>query len=358
MVKVLVIGGNGFLGQHVVRSFLSEVWTSSSGGAELSLTVLDVREAVERVAGVEYVVGDMTSLESMDAALEGIDLVVHTASPVHGLGKAVYFKVNVEGTRTVVEACRTRGVKGLVYTSSAGVVFNGGDLVACDESEPYPEVPMDAYNDSKAVAEQLVLEANSATFATCALRPAGLFGEADAQLIPGMLGVLEKGQTRFQVGDNTNLFDFTYIGNAADAHVLAACKLLGLGSKDVASKGAVAGEAFFITNGTPIPFWNFPRALYAELNHVDKSYLVIPKSLAWYLAVGSELFAWLTGKGEASFTRFRVQFTCANRYYNIAKAQERLGYVPRVGMREGVRRSLEYLQQRDRLPKGYTLRSA
>jgi nucleoside-diphosphate-sugar epimerase len=93
--------------------------------------------------------------------------------------EALYFKVNVEGTKAVIAAAVSTGVRKLVFTSSAGVVFNGGDLVNVDERLPYPDVPLDAYNDSKAKAEQVVLEANGKDgLLTVALRPAGIFGSA------------------------------------------------------------------------------------------------------------------------------------------------------------------------------------
>ena len=65
----------------------------------------------------------------------------------------------------------------MVFTSSASVVFNGVDTMDIDERIPFPDVPMDAYNDSKAKAEVAVLEANGkGGLLTVALRPAGIFG--------------------------------------------------------------------------------------------------------------------------------------------------------------------------------------
>lgn len=349
--NILIIGGNGFLGSHIVAQFLEYQWPSP-----LNLSVLDIREPLSPVDGVRYLTGDITDADDMRTALKGIELIVHTASPVHGLGKAVYFKVNVEGTRTIISVAKELGVSGMVYTSSAGVVFNGGDLINVNESAPIPVIAMDPYNDSKAVAEALVLDSNCGTFKTCAIRPAGLFGEGDRQLIPGMLSVLQNKQTRFQIGNNENLFDFTYIGNAAFAHVLAAERLLGR-SDEPASGDAIGyrgngveGEAFFVTNGQPIYFWDFPRALYALLNFPGhSSYIVFPKNLAWYMGLASEYVSWALGK-EPTFTRFRVSFSCANRFYDISKARQRLGYRAKVGLEEGMRRSLTWARENGGLP--------
>jgi len=83
----------------------------------------------------------------------------------------------VDGTKAVIAAAVECGVRKLVYTSSAGVVFNGADLTDVDERLPPPERPMDAYNESKAKAEEAVIEANGkGGLLTVALRPAGIFG--------------------------------------------------------------------------------------------------------------------------------------------------------------------------------------
>ena len=153
--------------------------------------------------------------------------MIHTASPTHGLGAAIYELVNVTGTKNVIQACQDAGVPKLVYTSSAGVIYSGQEnLVDADERIAYPKKPLDAYNDTKARAEELVLEANGVKgVLTCALRPSGIFGPGDRQAISGFHSVIKNGQTKFQIGKNENLFDWTYVGNVAHAHLLAADKL-------------------------------------------------------------------------------------------------------------------------------------
>lgn len=94
------------------------------------------------------------------------------------MGKEIYEKVNVLGTSTVIASCIKAGIKKLVFTSSAGVVYDGEEnIVDVDERLNFPEIPMDAYNETKARAEALVLGANGKEgLLTCALRPAGIFG--------------------------------------------------------------------------------------------------------------------------------------------------------------------------------------
>ncbi|PWZ01118.1 3-beta hydroxysteroid dehydrogenase/isomerase [Testicularia cyperi] len=440
----LVIGGAGFLGSRIALALRER--------GERHVSVFDLHPAKQPIEKVQYFTGDITSESSLRKAIiqardaAGIQqgsstgvVLYHTASPVAGLGPEIYHKVNVVGTQTVIQVANKPelAVTKLVFTSSAGVVYDGNDLVNVDERLPYPEKPLDAYNDTKAKAERLVLDANTdqpGTLKTVALRPAGIFGIGDRQALPGFFNVLRSGKTHFQIGENQNLFDWTYVDNVVHAHLLAADKLLlpgypaealgavmlpsrviaanqlasqrdvptsesrsdtPAGSVDYARKlpttlsadvrqneldvrpvirnkydqffhmmnpelpsaGSplgvdfplveeslpVAGEAFFITNGQPIAFWDFPRALWAGMGHVvpDNKVWKISKDWGLTLAGWAESFSWLTGR-ESQFTKYKVTYSASARYYNIEKARRALGYAPIVSVEEGIRRSVEW----------------
>ncbi|CCX13659.1 3-beta hydroxysteroid dehydrogenase/isomerase family-domain-containing protein [Pyronema domesticum] len=342
--SALVIGGCGFLGHHVVK--ILQVYHP-----ETKISVLDLRTNVNRREGVTYYDGDITSRESVDAVLakEKPETVIDTVSPVHGLGKDIYFKVNVEGTRICMEASRDAGVKAFVWTSSASVLFDGeSDVVNLNEKAPIPTKSLDPYTETKAIGEKMVLEANrEGGMLTVALRLSGLFGEGDRQLLPGMLQVMHNNQTKFQIGDNTNLFDFTYIGNAAYAHILAAEKLIGQDPATPKSPNTCDGEAFIITNGEPVYFWDFPRAVWAQRHHYPSFYIKMPREVGVALAGAAETFAWLMRK-EPGFTRFRVKFSCWNRYFDIRKAKGMLGYKPIWSLQEGLVKSLKFLEEEEK----------
>jgi len=99
---------------------------------------------------------------------------------MHGAKPEVFWKVNVEGTKTVIAAAIANGVSKLVFTSTAGVTFSGHeDMIDIDERLPYvtEETAHDTYNFTKALAEKVVLEANGKkSLRTVAIRPAGIFG--------------------------------------------------------------------------------------------------------------------------------------------------------------------------------------
>jgi sterol-4alpha-carboxylate 3-dehydrogenase (decarboxylating) len=94
---------------------------------------------------------DLTSLPSLSSAIKqsGATCVFHTASPWTGSGAEVCEKVNVQGTQTIVDACVQEGVQKLVFTSSAGTVYNGVDLINVDERMPFPKEELDPYNVTK-----------------------------------------------------------------------------------------------------------------------------------------------------------------------------------------------------------------
>lgn len=159
-------------------------------------------------------------------------------------------------------------------------------------------------------------------------------------MIPGAMKVLADGKTHFQIGPNNNLFDMTYIENAAHAHLLAAAALLEQDENTPAEYQA-AGEAFFITNGEPVYFWDFMRAIWKRYqNPINEKFTVLPFWLGLVLGGACDAVAAVTGK-EMAFSTFRVKFTTLNRYFNIKKAKLRLGYEPIVSLEEGLKRACD-----------------
>lgn len=358
--SVLVVGGCGFLGRHIVSQLL-EPSTSK-------ISVLDLRTTNNRLSGASYYDADITSPASIRSVLEKVkpQIIIHTASPTamqdnasaaekRG-AKALYHKVNVEGSRILVEQAGQIGcVKAFVYTSSASVVHDGySDLINVDERWPILRAPRqkDAYSESKGIAEELVLAANRkyGNMLTVALRPAGIFGEGDMQMIPNMLKAYEKRQTRFQLGGNENLFDFTYVGNVAYAHILAAVALMDTHALTIQPLDyeRVDGEAFFITNAQPVYFWDFARMVWKAAGDktTTEQIWTIDKGLGLPLATIIEWLFWFMGR-TPNLNRKKVQFSCMTRFYNVDKAKKLFGYGPRWDMEEAIVRTVKWFQERD-----------
>jgi sterol-4alpha-carboxylate 3-dehydrogenase (decarboxylating) len=141
-------------------------------------------------------------------------------------------------------------------------------------------------------------------------------------------------QTPFILGASaTNLQDYVYVSNVADAHVLAVANLL--------NSQTAAGEAFFITNGAPVPLRNLCLSIWREFGHIPPFEVKVPESLAWWMGFVAEAVGWVTGM-ETSLSRGVVDDACRDRYVSIHKAMRVLGYRPRVGLEEGIRKSCEW----------------
>eukprot|EP01100_Stratorugosa_tubuloviscum_P007616 TRINITY_DN314_c0_g4_i1.p1 TRINITY_DN314_c0_g4~~TRINITY_DN314_c0_g4_i1.p1 ORF type:complete len:364 (-),score=166.79 TRINITY_DN314_c0_g4_i1:29-1120(-) len=321
--SVLVVGGCGFLGRYIVEQLLERHPNIHVKVFDLNLNNFDKR--------VEFIQGNLCSLEDVTNACKGVHSVFHTASPVHGRGKKVYFEVNVRGTRTLLESCEIVGVKQLIFTSTASVVFDGSDVRNGDETMNYCKKHLDPYNETKAIAEQEVLAADysrtNTKLQTCAIRPAGIFGPRDRQAWPGFIAAAREGKSKVKLGDGQNLFDWTYVGNVAYAHVLAYEKM-----KDPTNK--IHGEAFFISNGEPIPFWDMANYVWGELGYQTTCYS-IPRWLILLLAFIVDIIVWIISPIkhiEPTLSYFRVVNATANRYFNISKAKRLLGYEPQISL--------------------------
>ncbi|KAK4449472.1 3-beta hydroxysteroid dehydrogenase/isomerase family-domain-containing protein [Podospora aff. communis PSN243] len=360
--SVMVIGGCGFLGHHVVRVLLRDY--------NCSVSVIDLRCTRNRRPdsdGVKYFEADITDADKLVSIFDKVrpDVVIHTASPAaqsdDAVSHALFKKVNIDGTAAVVEACRKTGVKALVYTSSASVMSdNRSDLVNADERWPVIRGAdqSEYYSETKAAAEEIVLKANRAedspNLLTCAIRPSGIIGEGDTMAIYHIVNIYRQGKNNVQVGNNDNLFDFTYVENVAHAHLLGARALLETAKLKTVplDNERVDGEAFIITNDSPVYFWDFCRAVWAAAGSPDGTdgVWVLPRDVGIVLGFLSEVFFKIIRK-PPTFNRQRIIYSCMTRYYDISKAKRRLGYRPLVSLPEGVKRSVAWTLEQEKAKK-------
>ncbi|EDN08773.1 predicted protein [Histoplasma mississippiense (nom. inval.)] len=342
MDPVLVIGGCGGLGHHIVKRLLEKKAASD-------ITSFDLNIDRNNYPGVNYIRGSITSREDVQRVLQDTKprVIFHTASPVmmdQKNSNEIFEKVNIDGTRILLDAIRdTDHVKAVVYTSSSSVVHNNyTDIVNATEDAPkvyWPE-QKEFYTHTKAVAEDMVLAANRKHgYKTAALRGCILFGEGDITSIPKIVENAQQGRGKLQVGYNQNLCDYTYLGNAADAHILAAKALL---SPSTPRDGRVDGEAFTITNDEPWPFWDFAHAVSAAAGYPVTKAWVVPPFVFYAIAVLVEWSVWLTsfGRRQSKLNRKMVRFFTMTRTFDISKATKRLGYRPEVNMKDAIDRSV------------------
>ena len=358
MDPVLIFGGCGNLGHHIVQQLLESKEVRN-------VTVVDVRTDSNLVDGAKYIKGSVTSEEDVRTALQQVRprVIIDTISPQpmdNQNANTIYEEVNINGTRNLLDRIKEFEpgvIKAFIYTSSSSVVHNSSsDIVEGKEDMPlvfWPE-QTEMYSHTKAVAETMVMKMNGENgVLVTALRGTTMFGEGDRMATPRFVETARAGRAKFQVGDGKNLFDFTYVGNTAYAHILAAKALVKEADDPNAAAGPkkVNGEIFTITNDDHWPFWDFTRAIAAAAGHpVKKSEVwVVPSWLYYSSAMMAEWAIGLASFGtkEASINRRMVKYLTMNRTFNIDKAKERLGYRPKWTMDEGIKRAVDwYLAQK------------
>jgi len=319
-VKALVTGGGGFLGQAIVRGLLQR-------GAEVRSFSRHAHDALSSL-GVDPVQGDLADADSVSSAVQGCEVVFHVAAKPGIWGDyEEYHRPNVIGTRNVIAACRRHGVRRLVYTSSPSVVFDGRDMAGVDESVPYPAGFGAHYPRTKALAEQLVREANDAQLATVSLRPHLIWGPGDNHLLPRLVARARAGQLA-RIGSRPNPIDTVYVDNAADAHLLAADRL---------SPGSpVAGKVYFISQGEPVPMWEMVNRLLLAAGAPPVT-RTVPVWLALTLACVFEAASKIAGSSaEPRLTRFVVHELSTAHWFDISAARRDFGYAPRISIAEGL----------------------
>uniref|UniRef100_A0ABI0NK50 NAD(P) dependent steroid dehydrogenase-like n=1 Tax=Bos taurus TaxID=9913 RepID=A0ABI0NK50_BOVIN len=359
--RCTVIGGCGFLGQHMVEQLLARGY---------AVNVFDIRQGFDNPR-VQFFLGDLCSQQDLYPALKGVSTVFHCASPPpFNNNKELFYRVNYIGTKNVIETCKEAGVQKLILTSSASVIFEGVDIKNGTEDLPYATKPIDYYTETKILQErgiasfklhaaakslyscptlcdprdgsppgspvpgilQAVLGAHDPekNFLTTAIRPHGIFGPRDPQLVPILIEAAKKGKMKFMIGNGKNLVDFTFVENVVHGHILAAEHL----SQDT----ALGGKAFHITNDEPIPFWTFLSRILTGLNYEAPKYH-IPYWLAYYLALLVSLLVMVISpviQLQPTFTPMRVALAGTFHYYSCEKAKKLMGYRPLVTMDDAV----------------------
>ena len=329
-MKALVTGGGGFLGKAIVtllRARGDEV-RSFSRNAHPVLAEL----------GAEHCRGELDDSAAVQRAVAGCDMVFHVAAKAGVWGPyEEYYRANVLGTKNVIAACRQHGVRRLVHTSSPSVVFDGSDMEGVDEAVPYPERFEAFYPQTKAEAEQLVLQANDGGLATVALRPHLIWGPEDNHLVPRILERGARGALR-KIGTRECLADTLYIDNAALAHLQAADHL------DIGSK--VAGKVYFLSQGEPLPVWEVVNRILAA-GGIPPVTRTISPALAYNVgAVLEKVYTLFKLKGEPRMTRFVARELSTAHWFDLSAARRDFGYQPVVSFDEGIERLREWLSTR------------
>lgn len=300
-----------------------------------------------RRLGAEVVLGDITDAAAIASAAKECDIVFHVAAKAGIWGPyEEYYRINVEGTKNVIGACRRHQITRLVYTSTPSVVHGGGDVEGVDESVPYPEHFDTHYSKTKAMAEQTVLKANGDELATVALRPHLIWGPEDPNFLPRFIERAKAGRLR-KVGKKPHLVDCIYIDNAAEAHLMAADRL---------TKGSpVSGKAYFISQGEPMEIAELMSRIVGAAGFPPIK-RTIPPVVAYVAGWILEMVYTVLGiQKEPPMTRFVAKQLSTAHWFDISAARKDLGFHPTVSIEEGLKRLEEWLRNLNRM-NGLTIR--
>jgi len=324
--NVLVTGGGGFLGGAIARLLVSrgETVRSFSRGHYPELEAL----------GVEQVQGDLSDTAAVIQACRNMEAVFHVAAKPGVWGAyAAFYRPNVVGTENIIQACKTCGVRRLIYTSSPSVVFDGSDMEGVDERVPYSSAYDAPYPQTKALAEQKVLAAASQGLDVIALRPHLIWGPGDNHLVPR---ILRRARRLRQVGDGTNKVDTIYIDNAAWAHILA--------EQQLQRQPELSGRVYFISQDDPIALWDMVNRILAAGGQAPVTRTISPAMASLIGAICEAVYTLLRIKSEPPMTRFVAKELASAHWFNIQAAKNDLGYQPEVSTEEGLKRLSVWLR--------------
>ena len=242
MSVMLVTGGAGFIGSHIVERLVAlghevRVLDNFSTGRRENLSSLE--------GGIDIIEGDIRDVPSVERAVKGVEVVFHEAAlasvPRSVADPASSNEVNVTGTLNLLVASRDSGVRRFVYASSSSVYGNSPELPKRESMVPSPESP---YAASKLAAENYCRIFSSLYGLECvSLRYFNVFGPRQdpgseyAAVVPLFVTALLEGRPPTIYGDGEQSRDFTYVANVVDANMLA-----------LSADGA-AGEVFNIACG-------------------------------------------------------------------------------------------------------------
>ncbi len=325
----LVTGGAGFLGRNLAYELVRR------GHRVRVFDRAPIGYAHERL---DVQRGDIRSYEDVRKACEGIDCVFHTAALLDFVGFASRRRrershaVNVGGVENLVAACVDAGVRRLVHTSSNNVTF-GDPVIDGDESRPYA-APKDLYTETKIEGERAALRADGlGDLHTCAIRPGGIYGPGEKLMLARVVEECASGRFVATIGDGTALSDNTYVENLVDAQIEAARHLV--------PGSPVCGQAYFVTDGHPINYFEFFRPIVEDLGF-RFPVLRVPAGLLHPVVWIWERLHCAVGIPPPFLTRLELRKISVSHYNRIDKARRDFGWRPKVGVAEAMDECLAY----------------
>jgi nucleoside-diphosphate-sugar epimerase len=316
MPTAFVTGGSGFVGGRLIERLVADGWSVRA------LARSDRAADTVRTRGAEPVKGELGELPALTAGLQGADVCFHAAAKVEDFGPWKEFvRVTVDGTRSVLRACRAAGVGRVVHVSTEAVLMHGQPLVHADETYPLALRSKAPYSRSKAMAEQVVLEESGRGLEAMIVRPRFVWGRGDTTLLPLLVEGTQTGAFRW-VGGGRHRTSTTHIDNTVEGLLCAA-------------EHGRGGRAYFVTDDGDVVFRDFVGELIATQG-VTAPTASVPAPVARALAAAAET-AWKLLPGTPPLTRFAAWVASLECTLDDTRARTELGYAPVVTREQGMR---------------------
>jgi nucleoside-diphosphate-sugar epimerase len=323
-LRILITGATGFVGSHLADACVKRGDTVS--------TIARANSGTARLEEQDVLIhrGDLTDVEVIRRAVDGVEAIVHCAAKVGDWGPVEEYRtVNVEATRHLLEACRSDVLKRFIHISSLGV-YAARHHHGTDETEPLPVRHMDGYTQTKVEAEHLVQDAHRLHgLPAVILRPGFVYGPRDRTVLPKLAENLRNGIIRW-IGDGSRAMNTIYVGNLVDAIFLAL------------DKPEAVGHVFNLTDGEFVSKRKFFETI-ADGLELPRPKKKVPLFVARIAAYIMERRARRKGKKEPPrLTQARLKLLGLNLDFSIEKAKRELGYSARVKFDDGMKETLDW----------------
>lgn len=322
MGSVLITGGKGFLGQHLVTAF-------SKQGHRVRVFARPNSSLEEGSKNNNIFWGDIRDDMAVQRAIEGMDYVIHLVSNFRkgGSDKGEAYDINVVGTENVLKASKKYSVKHLIHCSTIGVHGSVREIPANEET---PYNPGDLYQETKLIAEKKVWAFfNETQLPITVIRPISMLGPGDVRMLK-LFKMIKRG--RFvMVGKGEAFFQPAYIDDVVEGFRLCL------------NNEKAIGEAFIIGGDTYVTLRELVN-LIAETLRVPPPTFQIPLTPVLLLAGLCERICGPLGI-EPPLHKRRVSFFQNNRAFSVAKAKRILGYQPQVSLREGIKKTIKWYEE-------------
>ncbi|HAS8530583.1 TPA: NAD-dependent epimerase/dehydratase family protein [Vibrio vulnificus] len=315
-MKIFISGVTGYVGRNLAKHFIG-------GAHEVIGLARDLTKSLFlEELGVKVFHGDLHS-NNLSEGLVGCDVVIHTAADTdHKNISATQYDTNVLGTKQLLSAAKSSGVKRFIHISTDSVLLTGKAICNANEEQSYPQKPVGHYSETKRLAEEVVLNEKSDDFNVIIVRPRFVWGRDDTTAMPQILKAITDKKFAWIDGGEYKT-SMTHVGNLCIAI-------------DRAVERGTSGETYFVSDdddrsfrdvitalveahGLVVPTNSVPRIVpltIAKLDNVCRQFL--PRSIPLPVTM-------------QEFSTSAVEVTI-----DITKAKKMLGYEPVISFNEGL----------------------